>query len=74
MLITGSGPLVLRTLILQAVLKEQAEATRADEFGRRYQVDVPASIEAGTAIIRTAWMIRTEEDFPRLTTCYVLER
>jgi len=26
----------------------------------------------GAARIRSAWIIRTQDDFPRFTTCYVL--
>ncbi len=64
----------LRDLLLQAAASGEAVAERADEFGQRYRVDFEATTATGTAIIRSAWMVRTGEDFPRLTTCFVLPR
>jgi hypothetical protein len=55
-----------------AVPMHDAIATRADEFGQRYQVDVSLTTPAGTAVVRTAWIIGPDEETPRLTTCYVL--
>lgn len=42
-------------------------------FGDRYVIDFVLTTDSGTATIRTAWMVRQNEDFPRLTTCYVIE-
>ena len=41
-------------------------------FGQRYTVDFTLCTAVGTASIRSAWIVRTGEDFPRLTTCFVL--
>ena len=62
----------LRDLILRAVSTEEATLGRLDEFGQRYVVDFQASTSHGSARIRTAWIVRSGEDFPRLTTCFVL--
>jgi len=62
----------LRDLLLDAVLRYEAAVGRLDEFGQRYAVDFPVSTAVGSAVIRSAWIIRTGEDFPRLTTCFVL--
>jgi hypothetical protein len=69
---TAHDASTLRELILRGVCAQDAITTTADEYGQRYQVDVPATTPTGSATIRTAWMIRKGEDFPRLTTCYVL--
>jgi hypothetical protein len=45
---------------------------RLDEFGQRYTIDFTLITEVGAAAIRSAWIVRAAEDFPRLTTCYVL--
>ncbi|HRQ33042.1 MAG TPA: hypothetical protein PLM89_08055 [Anaerolineales bacterium] len=62
----------LRDAILSAVISEDATSTEADEYGQRYVVDFMMSRQGRQATIRTAWIIRTNEDFPRLTSCYVL--
>lgn len=40
-------------------------------FGHRYRMDFRMTTAIGTAWIRTGWIVRTGEDFPRLTTCYI---
>jgi len=63
----------LREWLLQAATVGEALAGRADEFGERFVIDFPAATATGSATVRSAWIVRTGEDFPRLTTCYVLE-
>src|SRR5258706_9767268 len=64
----------LRQLILDAILTMEATEQKPTEYGRRFVVDF--EIERGRgmvllrAAVRTAWIIRNEEDFPRLTTCF----
>ena len=62
----------LHDLLLSAVLAHDAVLGRLDEFGQRYMVDFPTSTFVGSAMLRSAWIIRPAEDFPRLTTCFVL--
>ena len=65
---------LLRQLILQAILKAEATEQEPTKYGRRFVVDF--EIEKGQgivlsrAVVRTAWIIRNNEDFPRLTTCF----
>ncbi len=44
----------------------------ADEQGQRYTVDFPMTGMLGRAIIRSIWIIRSAENFPRLVSCYIL--
>ena len=62
----------LRDAILSAVMSEDATSTEEDEYGQRYVVDFAMSRQGRQATIRTAWIIRAREGFPRLTSCYVL--
>lgn len=66
----------LREQILEAVLKSEAIEQSPSAYGRRFVVDFQAQRGVGYvmthAIIRTAWIIRNDEDFPRLTSCYIL--
>lgn len=45
---------------------------KQDRFGQRFVIDFEFALPAGTATIRSAWIIRTGEDVPRLVTCYIV--
>lgn len=62
----------LHGLLARAVLVYEAVPGHLDEFGQRYTVDFPAATAFGSAVLRSAWIVRPTEDFPRLTTCFVL--
>jgi hypothetical protein len=62
----------LREALLWAARLEEATSTEADEYGRRYVLDFEMSTEAGSAAIRSAWIVRSGENFPRFTSCWVL--
>lgn len=72
--VTAADAELLRGWLLEAAASGEAVAERADEFGQRYRVDFEATTGTGSATIRSAWMVRSGEDFPRLTTCFVLPR
>ena len=61
----------LRDQILSAIQEEDAVEQDATDYGRRYTVEFPVSTEVGAATVLTAWIIRYDETFPRLTSCYV---
>jgi len=68
----------LLQLILDAVMTTEAREEKATVYGRRFIVDFPHRVDEqftyvlSFVTIRSAWIIRTDEDFPRLTTCFVL--
>lgn len=63
----------LSVVLLNAVREsEQATKQLVDETGERYVLDLEVQGPTGESIIRSAWIIRWGEDFPRLLTCYVL--
>ncbi|MGL4552321.1 MAG: DUF6883 domain-containing protein [Gemmataceae bacterium] len=70
--ITATEAFVLAERIREGVMCCPATSGKADEFGQRYQVDIPMTTEVGSAVVRTAWIVRGGEDAPRLVTCYVL--
>ena len=70
--ITSADAETLRGWLLDAVVFEEASLDRIDEFGERYGLDFEATTATGSAIIRSGWILRAGEDFPRLTTCFVL--
>ena len=42
-----------------------------DDYGIRYQIDFEMTTDTGIATIRSGWIIRVDEDYPRFLTCYV---
>jgi hypothetical protein len=63
---------VLSEALRDAAIHSQAIVGRHDDYGQRYTVDFALSGPYGSGIIRSAWIIRTGEDVPRLVTCYII--
>ncbi len=63
----------LREAILLAIIQHDAVLGEQDDYGQRYTVDFPLTRSGKKATIRTAWIVRWNENFPRLTSCYVLK-
>lgn len=61
----------LRASILFAVRSHETHEAPGDRFGARYVVDFTMIGPDGPRTVRTAWIVRCDEDFPRLTSCYV---
>ncbi|MBI5891020.1 MAG: hypothetical protein HZB47_10110 [Nitrosomonadales bacterium] len=63
----------LRELLLSAAeSNDKVSMTGADEYGSRYTMDAHVVWGSRGAIVRSAWIIKIGEDFPRLVSCYVL--
>ena len=71
--ITQSNFSVLKTAIMTAIQEENAVLTNEISFGRLYRVDFDMPHEAKNARVRTGWIVKNTEDFPRLTTCFVID-
>lgn len=56
----------------QAAMTGDAVMAKLDKYGQRYVIDFDFTGPGGRATIRSAWIVRRGEDFPRLTTCYIL--
>jgi hypothetical protein len=67
----SSAPIV-RAALLEAVRDRDGLPGEADEHGQRYTVDFPMTGVLREATIRSIWIIRSTENFPRLVSCYIL--
>ena len=64
---------LLRQELLSAARTHQATPTEQDDYGQRYQLEFTMTSPNGQqATIRSGWIVRRDENFARLTTCYVL--
>ena len=64
----------LRDALIEAARTGEANASERDHYGQRYVLDFEMVGLRGSAKVRSLWIVRTGEDIPRLTSCYVLIR
>ncbi len=62
----------IRHLLLAAALREDAAFLGADDYGQRYALDFAVQGAGRVATVRSLWIVRHGDDFPRFTSCYVL--
>ena len=62
----------LQNLIQSGISTAKATPGTSDDYGDRFTSDFKISYQGHSAFIRTAWIILRHENFPRLTTCYIL--
>ena len=61
-----------RAIRRAAIHSGEAESRGDNGFGEVFVLRFPLENQSGSATVLTAWIIRHGEDFPRLTTCYIL--
>ena len=60
-------------ILLSAIaLNNEVSMTGVDKYGCRYSLDVVVTWGRREALVRSAWIIKTGKEFPRLVSCYVL--
>ena len=62
----------LQQILLNVIQTEEATLGELDGYGQRYVIDFMLTWQGRQATVRSAWIIRLNEDFPRLVTCYPL--
>lgn len=62
----------LKEKLLEAVRTNDAEEDRSDRFGQRYVLDFELETKMSKETIRSKWIVRDEESFPRFVTCFVI--
>jgi hypothetical protein len=71
--ITLKNVRILKDALLRAAATSDACESRGHQgHGVQYVLRFEMTTTAGSAVIVSAWIIRDQEDFPRLTTCYIL--
>jgi hypothetical protein len=61
----------LRRMILSEILTADATPRPDTAYGHRYVVEFDTAGLKGPVRIRTTWLVRFDEDIPRLTSCYI---
>jgi len=63
---------LLRTALLAAARDGDAVSGEDNPYGKRYVIDFTLNHGDRAVKIRSAWIVASGEELPRLTTCYVL--
>ena len=63
----------LQTIVQGVANTHDAVPQEPSAFGDRYVIDFILETESGVATIRSAWIVRHDENVPRLTSCFVME-
>ena len=61
----------LQEEIAKGILDAESVKEGSDQYGRYFIGDLAIMTQAGGAEVRTSWIVRELEDYPRLTSCYV---
>ncbi|MBI3798310.1 MAG: hypothetical protein HY268_15270 [Deltaproteobacteria bacterium] len=71
--ITLANADILRSALPDAATDSDQVEPRGDNgFGEVYVLRFPLTTTKSAAIVLSAWVVRHGEDFPRLTTCYIV--
>jgi hypothetical protein len=70
--ITLSNKHILEQALLVAAIN--AIIYKIDEYGTHYDIKFNLTTEQGTSLILSSWIIRNQEDFPRLTNTYPVKK
>ncbi|WNM63370.1 DUF6883 domain-containing protein [Candidatus Nitrospira neomarina] len=69
---TAASAEEVRRRLLEVVQKEEATFLGSDDYGKRYALDFSVHGPAGPVTVRSLWIVRRAEDFPRFASCYIL--
>ncbi len=72
--ITVNEAALLKEAIIKGLPGNDCFIREKDEYGERFTVLMKIRIFQKEAIVITGWIIRNEEDYPRLTSCYIKRR
>jgi len=62
----------LSTQLLEAAHSGEAFQMGTDNWGTQWRIDVSIRRQNKAAVVRTVWIVRTNESMPRFVTCWVL--
>jgi hypothetical protein len=64
---------ILVDALITAAANEPITFTQTSQYGQKYVLDFQLVTDIGASKVRTAWIIRLEENYPRLTTVYPID-
>jgi len=68
----ASKNLLADALRQAAKSSDQAVSLGDNGFGETFALRFAVTTGTGQAVVQSAWIVRSNEDFPRLTTCFIV--
>ncbi|MFP4103563.1 DUF6883 domain-containing protein [Coleofasciculus sp.] len=72
--ITLENKELLETALLESAVNNEATLHKTDEYGTQYDVKFLMTTDVGSSLVLGCWIIRTGEEFPRLTNTYPVDQ
>lgn len=72
--ITLSHKHILERALLRAALENEAIIYKQDKYGTHYDIKFFVHTDIGESLILSCWIIQNNEDFPRLTNAYPIDK
>lgn len=72
--ITLANKELLEGALLESAVSNEAKTHKTDAYGTQYDVNFLMATETGSSLVLGCWIIRTDEDFPRLTNTYPVDK
>lgn len=63
---------ILKNALLNAVKNNKATFFESNQYGTKYTLEFEMTHQNKTATVKSAWMVRHNENFARLITCYIV--
>jgi hypothetical protein len=71
--ITLANKEILENALIKAAMEGEAQLYKTDQYGTHYDLVFTLQTELGKSCILSCWIIRNNEDFPRLTNTYPID-
>ena len=65
---------LLKQALKEAAINEDVIIQKTNEYGTHYNMKFWLQTEVGESLILAAWIVRSGENFPRLTNCYPVKK
>ncbi|WP_293179660.1 MULTISPECIES: DUF6883 domain-containing protein [unclassified Microcoleus] len=65
---------ILKQALKEAAINEDVVIQKNNEYGTHYNMKFLLKTEVGESLILAAWIVRSGETFPRLTSCYPVKK
>ncbi|MGK7899511.1 MAG: DUF6883 domain-containing protein [Xenococcus sp. (in: cyanobacteria)] len=62
----------LKAALIKSVKNNDAIPATRNQYGQKYIIDFTLTRGERTAIIHSVWIVKNQENFPRLVTCYII--
>ncbi|MGI0487870.1 DUF6883 domain-containing protein [Pantanalinema rosaneae CENA516] len=72
--ITLENQALLEVVLLAVAANNEAEIYKIDDYGTQYDIKFFMTTETGSSWVLSCWIIRTNENFPRLTHTYPINK